>query len=105
VSTVVMATHPQWEHAPEVSRRYIRYGASPRGAQAMVLTAKVRALAAGRYNVSVDDLKAVAAPTLRHRIILNFEGEAEGIDVDTLIAQVIESAEASAVAGKETFLR
>jgi MoxR-like ATPase len=71
----------------------------------MVLSAKVRALAAGRYNVSVDDLKAVAAPALRHRIILNFEGEAEGVDVDNLVAQVIESAESSLVAGKETFLR
>jgi MoxR-like ATPase len=105
VTAVIMATHPQWEHAPEVSRRFIRYGASPRGAQAMVLSGKVRALAAGRYNVSLDDLKAVAAPALRHRIILNFEGEAEGIDVDSLIAQVVESAEASTLAGKEAFLR
>ena len=71
----------------------------------MVLTAKVRALATGRYNVSIDDLKAVAAPALRHRIILNFEGEAEGIDVDNLIGQVIESAEAASVSGKEAFLR
>ena len=105
VSAVVMATHPQWEHAPEIARRYVRYGASPRGAQAMVLSGKVRALAAGRYNVSVEDLKAVAAPALRHRIILNFEGEAEGIDVDNLIGQIIENAEVSAVSGKETFLR
>jgi MoxR-like ATPase len=100
-----MATHPQWEHAPETARRYVRYGASPRGAQAMVLSGKVRALAAGRYNVSVEDLKAVAAPALRHRIILNFEGEAEGIDVDNLIGQIIESAEVSTVSRKETFLR
>jgi MoxR-like ATPase len=105
VSAVVMATHPQWEHAPETARRYVRYGASPRGAQAMVLSGKVRALAAGRYNVSVEDLKAVAAPALRHRIILNFEGEAEGIDVDNLIGQIIESAEVSTVSRKETFLR
>jgi len=105
VSAVVMATHPQWEHAPEIARRYVRYGASPRGAQAMVLSGKVRALAAGRYNVSVEDLKAVVAPALRHRIILNFEGEAEGIDVDNLIGQIIESAEVSTVSRKETFLR
>jgi MoxR-like ATPase len=71
----------------------------------MVLSAKVRALAGGRYNVSVEDLRAVAAAALRHRIILNFEGEAEGVDVDNLIAQVMESAEASSVAGKEAFLR
>src|SRR5207244_9917363 len=76
-SAIVMATHPQWERAPEVARRFVRYGASPRGAQALVLGAKVRALAEGRYNVSVEDIKAMATPALRHRIILNFEGEAE----------------------------
>jgi MoxR-like ATPase len=104
-STIVMATHPQWEHAPEPARRFIRYGASPRGAQALVLGAKVRALAEGRYNVSVDDLKALAAPALRHRIILNFEGEAEGVDVDGLVGQIVQSAEATTVQGKELFLR
>ncbi|MGH7335364.1 MAG: AAA family ATPase [Candidatus Rokuibacteriota bacterium] len=105
VSAVVMATHPKWEHAPEVSRRFIRYGASPRGAQAMVLSAKVRALAVGRYNVSLEDVKSVALPALRHRLILNFEGEAEGIDVDSLIEQVMETASVASLAGKETFLR
>ncbi len=105
VSAIVMATHPQWERAPEIARRFVRYGASPRGAQALVLGAKVRALAEGRYNVSVDDLKALAAPALRHRIILNFEGEAEGIDVDSLIAQIVEAAESAAVQGKEAFVR
>jgi len=104
-STVIMATHPAWEHAPEVARRFIRYGASPRGAQALVLGSKVRALAEGRFNVSVDDLRALAAPALRHRIILNFEGEAEGIDIDVLIGQIVESAEAATVQGKEPFLR
>ena len=104
-STIIMATHPLWEHAPEVARRFVRYGASPRGAQALVLGAKVRALAEGRFNVSVEDLKALVAPALRHRIILNFEGEAEGIDVDTLVAQIVESAEAVTVQGKEAFLR
>src|SRR5439155_1686438 len=77
-SAIVMATHPQWERAPEVARRFVRYGASPRGAQALVLGAKVRALAEGRYNVSIEDIKAMTAPALRHRVILNFEGEAEG---------------------------
>jgi MoxR-like ATPase len=104
-STIIMATHPAWEHAPDVARRFVRYGASPRGAQALVLGAKVRALAEGRFNVSVDDVRALAAPALRHRIILNFEGEAEGIDVDSLVAQIVESAEAVAVQGKEPFLR
>jgi MoxR-like ATPase len=104
-SSIVMATHPQWDGAPEVSRRFIRYGASPRGAQALVLGAKVRALAEGRYNVSIDDLRALAAPALRHRIILNFEGEAEGVDVDSLIAQIVESAAGAATQTRETFLR
>jgi MoxR-like ATPase len=104
-STVVMATHPQWEHAPDVSRRFVRYGASPRGAQALVLGAKVRALTEGRFNVSVDDLRALASPALRHRIILNFEGEAEGVDVDTLVQQVFEAAETLLSQRKEAFLR
>src|SRR5574341_1160815 len=92
-STIVMATHPAWEHSPEVARRFVRYGASPRGAQALVLGAKVRALAEGRYNVSVEDIKTLAAPALRHRVILNFEGEAEGLDADALVGQVVEAAE------------
>src|SRR5262247_3048752 len=68
-SLIVLATHSQWERAPEAARRFVRYGASPRGAQALVLGAKVRALSQGRYNVSVDDLKALALPALRHRLI------------------------------------
>ncbi len=104
-SLIVMATHPQWEHAPDVTRRFVRYGSSPRGAQALVLGGKVRALAQGRYNVSVEDLKAVARAALRHRIILNFEGEAEGVDVDGLIGDVLERAEAMSRRGKEVFLR
>jgi MoxR-like ATPase len=104
-AAIVMATHPQWERAPEVTRRFVRYGASPRGAQALVLGAKVKALAEGRYNVSVEDLQQLAAPALRHRVILNFEGEAEGIDVDGLIRQVVDSASASVTEGKELFVR
>jgi len=104
-STIIMATHPQWEHAPESARRFIRYGASPRGAQALVLGAKVRALTESRFNVSVEDLRALAAPALRHRIIMNFEGEAEGVDIDTLVAQIVDSAEAITAQGKEAFLR
>jgi MoxR-like ATPase len=104
-SAIVMATHPQWAQAPDVTRRFVRYGASPRGAQAIVLGSKVRALADGRYNVSVDDLKALAAPALRHRVILNFEGEAEGIDVDGLIEQIVETAVAATTQGKEQFVR
>ncbi|PWU24653.1 MAG: AAA family ATPase [Candidatus Rokuibacteriota bacterium] len=104
-SLIVLSTHPQWEHTPDSARRFIRYGASPRGAQALVLGAKVRALSAGRYNVSVDDLRAMALPALRHRLILNFEGEAEGVDVDRLIGELVEAAESMSVSGKEVFLR
>jgi MoxR-like ATPase len=104
-SLIVLSTHPQWERAPEAARRVVRYGASPRGAQALVLGAKVRALSEGRYNVSVEDLRAVALPALRHRIILNFEGEAEGVDVDRLIAELVEAAESMSGSQKEVFLR
>ena len=102
---LVMGTHPTRDEVAPLVKRYVRYGASPRGAQGLVLAAKVRALAEGRFNVSVDDLRTLAAPALRHRIILNFEGEAEGIDIDSLVAQIVESAEAVAVQGKESFLR
>jgi len=104
-SAIVMATHPQWEQAPDVARRFVRYGASPRGAQALVLGAKVRALAEGRYNVSVDDIKAMAVPALRHRVILNFEGEAEGVDTDTLVSRVVTDTEAGVAQSREPFLR
>ncbi|HLE43231.1 MAG TPA: MoxR family ATPase [Methylomirabilota bacterium] len=104
-SLAVTATHPQWEGAPDVTRRYLRYGASPRAAQALVLGGKVLALRSGRFNVSIEDLKAMALPALRHRIILNFEGEAEGIDGDRLILEVLEAAEAATREGKEVFLR
>src|SRR5438128_10664362 len=89
----VIATHPPRADCRHVTRRFVRYGASPRGAHALSLGAKVRALAEGRYNVSLDDLKALAAPALRHRVILNFEGEAEAVDVDALIADIVRSAE------------
>jgi len=104
-SLIVLATHPQWDGAPEVARRFVRYGSSPRGAQALILGAKVRALTEARFNVAVDDLRAMALPALRHRIILNFEGEAEGVDVDDLIDQVLRTAELQSQRGKEVFLR
>ena len=105
VSLIVMTTHPAFEHAPEITKRFVRYGSSPRGAQAMVLGAKVLALSQGRYNVSAEDIRAMAAPALRHRIILNFEGEAEGVDGDTIVLRAVESAERLAVREKEVFLR
>ncbi|MEX0765388.1 MAG: AAA family ATPase [bacterium] len=89
VARVVEATHPR-PGASTMARRYVRYGCSPRGAQAMILSAKVRALMAGRANVSFGDLKALAAPSLRHRLVMNFEGEAEGIDSDAIVANVLE---------------
>jgi MoxR-like ATPase len=104
-SLIVLATHPQWERAPEMTRRFVRYGASPRGAQALVLGAKVLALSQGRFNVSVDDLRAIALPALRHRLILNFEGEAEGVDIDRLIGQIVDEAQGLSAAQKEVFLR
>ena len=87
---LVLATHPGGPFAIEPVSRFVRYGASPRAAQALVLAAKVRALASGRYNVSFEDVGHFALPALRHRIILNFEGEAEGITTDQLIAQALE---------------
>jgi len=86
---MVLATHAANGHATPMVRRYVRHGASPRGLLAIVLAAKALALFAGRINVSFDDLAAAAPPALRHRILLNFEGEAEGIDVEDLIAEVI----------------
>ena len=86
---LLLATHPQNEAASEMVRHYVRYGASPRGAQAMILGAKIAALLDGRYNVSFEDLQAMAFPALRHRLILNFEGEAEGIATDDVIGEVV----------------
>jgi MoxR-like ATPase len=86
----VLATHPQSEYATDMVNRFVRFGSSPRGAQAIVLTSKVNALLDGRYNVSFDDIKKVAKPALRHRIILNFEGEAEGIATDAIVQNILE---------------
>ncbi len=89
IAAIVLATHPAHAGAPELARKYVRYGASPRGAQAIILAAKALALVAGRANVAFDDVAAVVAPALRHRLILNFEGQADGIDADQVIAQVL----------------
>ncbi|MEK6609247.1 MAG: AAA family ATPase, partial [Myxococcota bacterium] len=83
------ATHRESPGAPDITRRFVRYGASPRGAQALLLGAKIRALLAERYAVSCEDLRAVAHPALRHRIILNFEGEAEGVTTDSVIDEIL----------------
>jgi MoxR-like ATPase len=86
---LILATHPQGEFAVPETNRYIRCGASPRGAQAVVLASKVRALLAGRYNVSFEDVKRVYLPALRHRILLNFEAQAEGIPPDEILSQIL----------------
>ncbi len=86
---LVLATHPGGELATEQINRYCRYGSSPRGAQALVLTGKVRALLGGRYNVAFEDVQEVALNSLRHRLILNFEAEAEGIAPDSIIDDVL----------------
>ena len=84
------ATHPDQPRAPELVREYVRYGGSPRGAQALVAAGKIRALLDGRFNVSIDDIRAVALPALRHRVILNFEGEAEGITTDAIVRPILD---------------
>jgi MoxR-like ATPase len=86
---LVLATHPQGEFATAETNRYIRFGASPRGAQALVLAGKVRALLEARYNVSFEDIRRVYLPALRHRVLLNFEAQAENIASDTVLAQIL----------------
>lgn len=87
--TLVVATHPEDEHASALVKRYGRFGSSPRGAQSLVTAAKVYALLAGRFNVAKEDLRRAAPLALRHRILLNFEAEADAVDADTVIADVI----------------
>ncbi len=87
---VTMATHPTGEFAVEGTNRFVRWGSSPRGAQALTLAGKVYALLDGRYNVSFADVVRGALPVLRHRVLLNFEGEAENISPDDVIHEIIE---------------
>jgi MoxR-like ATPase len=85
---MMLATQPESEFAPDSIRRFVRYGSSPRGAQALILASKIKALFQGRYNVAFDDVDEIAPHALRHRIILNFEGEAEGITTDQLVKDI-----------------
>ena len=85
---IVLATHPQGEFALPITDQYLRWGSSPRGAQTIALAAKVRALLEGRYNVSFEDVRRVVLPALRHRVILNFEAEAEGIETDHVLLDI-----------------
>ncbi|MFZ5830626.1 MAG: AAA family ATPase [Planctomycetota bacterium] len=87
---LTLASHPQGEFAPAVTNQYVRWGASPRAAQTLALTAKVRALLDNRYNVSFEDVRRVYLPALRHRIIVNFEAQAEGIDTDRVLMEILD---------------
>jgi len=86
---LVLATHPTTDTALDITNQFLRFGSSPRGAQTLLLGAKVRALTEGRFNVSFDDISAVAKPALRHRLIVNFEAEAEGITSDHVLEKIL----------------
>jgi MoxR-like ATPase len=86
---LLLATHPNTEYAAKDTNRFFRAGASPRGAQSLILTGKVRALLQGRFNVSFDDIRAVFYPAMRHRVLLNFEAQAEGVASDTVLASIL----------------
>jgi MoxR-like ATPase len=87
---LALATHPKGPYAADATNQYVRWGSSPRGVQTLVLASKVRALLDGRYNVSFEDLRRVYLPALRHRILLNFEAQAEGIDPDDVLLKVLD---------------
>jgi len=89
-SRLVWGTHPESELAPDLVKKYVRFGASPRGAQALVLAAKVAALVEGRFNAGFQDVKHAAHNALRHRVLLNFEGEAEGMKISRVIDELLE---------------
>lgn len=87
---LVLATHPGGALAAPITNQYVRWGSSPRGAQTLALAAKVRALLDGRYNVSYEDIRRVYVPSLRHRVLLNFEAQAEGIESDSVLLDILE---------------
>ncbi|MCT4565202.1 MAG: MoxR family ATPase [Maledivibacter sp.] len=87
---LVLYTHPENEESPDTTKKYVRFGSSPRGAQAIVKAARIKALIEGRFNVSFDDIKYVAYPALRHRIILNFEAMSDDVNSDFVIERIID---------------
>jgi len=95
---LILATHPNTETAQEITNQFLKFGSSPRGAQALLLGAKVRALTEGRFNVSFDDVAEVALPALRHRLIVNFEAEAEGVTTDLVLQKIMAEVPRDAVA-------
>ena len=86
---LLQATHPTEKDSLESVKRFVKFGSSPRGAQALLLAAKIRALFQGRFSASVDDIRASALPALRHRVLLNFEGEAEGVKTDDVLQEIL----------------
>jgi MoxR-like ATPase len=88
---VISATHPDSEDAPEMVKQYVQFGSGPRGLQSLIQMAKARAMCLGRYHVSMGDIKQLALPVLRHRILLNFEGEANGVSVDEIITNILDA--------------
>jgi MoxR-like ATPase len=88
---LTLATHPEGPFAPPITNKYLRWGSSPRGAQTLALAAKVRALLEGRYNVSFEDIRRVYLPAMRHRVIPNFEAQAESIPADRILLDILES--------------
>ena len=97
VSRLILATHPEGEFAAPATNESLRWGASPRGAQTIALAAKVRALLGGRYNVSFEDIRRVYLPAMRHRVILNFEAEAESVDPDDVLVEILKHVPEKAV--------
>ncbi len=93
-AALISATHPESDLAPDIVRKYVRYGSSPRGAQALLLGARALALLSGRFNVALDDIRSLATAALRHRILLNFEGQADGIRTDDVVQAVLTSTSA-----------
>ena len=87
---LTLATHPEGAHAPPITNSYVRWGASPRGAQALALAAKIRALLEGRFNVSFEDVRRVYLPAMRHRVLLNFEAQAEAVEPDRVLLDILE---------------
>ena len=85
-----LATHPDGPHSVDATNQYVRWGASPRGAQTLALASKVRALLDGRYNVSFEDVRRVFLPAMRHRVLLNFEAQAEGVDADEVLLDILQ---------------
>jgi MoxR-like ATPase len=90
IARLVLATHPEGKFAVDVSNQFLRWGASPRGAQTIALASKVRALLDGRFNVSFEDIRRVFLPSLRHRVVLNFEAQAEGYTTDKVLLDILE---------------